>query len=345
MEGNLMAKKKAPTKKKKPLFKELEEKDIWESGKYRSEAAYLHIIKRDKKGISFKAGTTNPSTGRLSNKSVWIDDDIDLPSWLNWFIRTLKKGYFKLFNRKLEGFNEEKIHYETKIDQLTNQLVEAKLQLEVVEKREEETKEILEYAKNVKGKHEDFKKIYKEFVDLIKESVEQNKGMENKVSEKIKQNHWLLGLDCFVEAKNQNIDNQLQIDLHIKTKYEQDKIFELKSPNVKLFVKKSDGKNRRLVMSPELADGISEILLYLRRTNIYSEINTPGAYGVQDACGYIVAGYNLTKDEKELVKNLNFHLHPHIQIITYNDLIPKIKRELDLIIYEANKGGIKNGKN
>jgi hypothetical protein len=340
MEGNLMAKKKNSSKKE-PLFKEVEEKDTWVSGKHYSEAGYLHNIKRDKKGISFKTGTINSETGRISrNRSVWIDDDIDLPSWLNWFIKTLKKGYFKLFNRKVEGFDEETIHYETRIEQLTQQLVEAKIQLTYVQKREEESKEIIQYARNVKDKHEDFKKIYKEFVDLIIESVEQNKGMENKVSERIKENHWLLGLDCFVEAKNQNIDNQLQIDLHIKTKYEQDKIYELKSPNVKLFVKKSDGKNRRLVMSPELADGISELLLYLRRTNLYSEINTPGTYGVQDACGYIVAGYDLTKDEKELVNNLNFHLHPHIQIITYNDLIQKIKKELELIIYEANKGGI-----
>ncbi len=332
-----MAKQK--TTDKKPLFEEIEQKDTWTSGNDYSEAGYINNIKRGKKGISFKTGTIDLKTGRITrNKSVWIDDDIDLPSWLNWFIKTLKKGYFKLFNKKVEGFNEEKVHYETKIEQLTQQLVDAKIKLNDVQKREEETKEIIEYARNVKDKHEEFKKIYNQFITVVKESVDQNKGVENKVSELIKNNHWLLGLDCFVEAKNQNIDNQLQIDLHIKTKYEQDKIFELKSPNVKLFIKKSDGKNSRLVISPELADGLSELLLYLRRTNIYSGSKSPGTYGIQDACGYIVAGYDLSEDEKELVSNLNFQLQPHIQIITYNDLIQKIKKELDLIIYEANKG-------
>ncbi|OIO62261.1 hypothetical protein COT48_03340 [Candidatus Woesearchaeota archaeon CG08_land_8_20_14_0_20_47_9] len=56
-----------------------------------------------------------------------------------------------------------------------------------------------------------------------------------------------------------------------------------------------------------------------------------GTYGIQKASGVIVIGYNLEDAEKEMVTELNFHLRPHIQIITFNELIENIKQELEVI--------------
>ena len=161
-------------------------------------------------------------------------------------------------------------------------------------------------------------------------------GAEEAIKTEIKDHNWLLGLECYAEAKNIDVDKQTEIDLHVQTKYRQDRIFEIKSPHLKPFVRKDNEQSRRLAMSATLADGLSELVLYLRRTDIYSNSKNEGVYGIQRPSGVIVIGYKLHNAEMEMVKGLNFHLSPHIQIITFDDLIANIERESKII--EAVKG-------
>ncbi len=316
---------KEKKEEKEQNFKLLGEPDHWESGRKVSEASYLQR-KDGTKGISFKIGTKN-----IWAKTIWIDEELDLPSWLNWFIRTIKTGYLKLFGKKAITPDEAKEFYQAKIDELTTQLAEAKNRLDEAEKKKADYEMKLAYAKKVESNLAEYKKTFGEFKKIVDDSIMADTGKEEEIKTKIKDNRWILGLECFVEAKNQTIDNQTQIDLHIKTKYDQDRIFEIKSPNVKLFDKKEGKEKRRLIISKTLADGLSELLLYLRRTDLHSDDKNKGSYGIQKASGYILMGMNLDSNEKEMITELNFHLYPHIQITTYNDLMKNTERELEIV--------------
>ena len=318
--------------KNEPKFKPVIEPDNWESGRKVSQASYLQ---RDDgtKGISFKLGTKNNYMSRPRwAKTIWIDEELDLPLWLNWFIKTLKKGYFTLFGKKVKDIDEEKEYYKTKIEELTRNLAQTQTLLEEAEKREQSFLEKQEYARKVQSNLAEYKTIFGKFKELIEKSKLQDKGEEEKIKTEILNNRWLLGLECSVEAKNQRVDNQTQIDLHIKTKYDQDRIFEVKSPNEKPFIRiPNKNNNRRLIITDVLADGLSELVLYLRRTDIHSEQRSKANYGIQKASGYILMGYNLDTDELEMLSEINFHTYPHIQIMTYNDLLKNIERELEII--------------
>lgn len=324
-----MAKKQPETQGAK--FTPLQEPDKWESGRKISEAAYLQR-KDGVKALSFKMGTKNDymKTPRWG-KTLWIDEELDLPSWLAWFIKTLKGGYFKLFGKQVSSVDEQKEFYQAKIDDLTTKLAEAKFSLEDAERREADFKDKIAFAKKVESNLADYKRIFEEFKKIIADSVTGDTGKEEEIKTKIKDNRWLLGLECFVEAKNQQVDNQTQIDIHIKTKYDQDRIFEVKSPNKKPFIRKDKAENRRMVLSPDFADGLSELILYLRRTDLHSDDKNKGNYGIQKASGYILMGRTLQADEIEMVREINFHLYPHIQLMTYDELVKNIERELEII--------------
>lgn len=302
----------------------------WESGRKVSEASYLKR-KDGTEALSFRMGTKSDKRRPMWGKTIWIDEELDLPSWLNWFIKTLKSGYLKLFGKKVDGFDNQEEFYKAKIEQLNKQLVEAQIRLEETQIRNEEDKKLIELAKEVQKSIEDYNKTFNELKELLNTSKAEDKGKEEAIKQKLKENPWLLGLECAVQAKNQNIDNQTQIDLHVKTKFDQDRIFELKSPNLKLFKRKSNDETRRLSVSSELSDGLSELIIYLERTNIYSDRSGEGTYGIVKPSGYILMGFELDEEEKKLLAWLNFHLSPHIQIVTYDQLQNNIKRELELI--------------
>lgn len=319
---------KAPNQKTK--FKQIFSSDNWQDGKKASQASYLQ---RDDgtKGISFKMGSNVQYMNRPRwGKSIWIDEELNLPSWLKWFIETIKKGYLQLFGKKLQGIDEDKEFYKAKIEELNKSLVELQMRLDEAEKREKDYLDKVEFARKVQNNFNDYKAIFEEFKKLLAESKVSDTGKEEEIKKRIKENRWLLGLECFVEAKNQDVDNQTQIDLHIKTKFNQDMIFEVKSPNIKPF-SKDEGSKKRLTISPALADGLSELIIYLRRTDIYSNLKSQGTYGIQKASGYIIIGLDLSQEELEMVNELNFHLYPHIRIISYNDLIANTIRELEIV--------------
>jgi len=319
-------------KKKEPLFEPLGPPEEWEKGRKISKATMLKRKENGTKGISVQLGSKARGTNyKRYGKTIWIDEDLDLPEWLGWFIKSVKKLYFNLFGKKVLEIDESIEYYQAKVNKLTQELAESQKKLEESEVKSEERKQLLELAKKSIGELENYKNTFQEFQNLIEESHKSNTGKEEEIKEKIKNNHWLLGLECHVEAKNKNIDIQTQIDLHIITRYGYHRIFEVKSPNIKPFLRKDNDKQRRFVISSELADGISELITYMRRTDVYSASKMEGTYGIQKASGIIVIGYNLEDAEKEMLTELNFHLRPHIQIVTFDELIENIKQELEVI--------------
>lgn len=318
-------------KKKSDEFEPVGDPEKWEKGNKISVAQILKIKKNNRLGISFKVGRKLPYMDRPSG--FWIDGEFqssDLIDWFEWFGTTLKKLYYKLTGRAIL-LSEDIIQLEKQKEDLTANLVKIQTQLEEAKKLEVRQKEINELAQKSVSNLESFRNIFDNFKKMIQNSVDGDQGMEEKIKSEIKEHNWLVGLECHVEAKNVDIDNQTEIDLHVKTKYGQDRIFELKSPHLNPFVRKGDDKSRRFTISPTLADGLSEIVSYMRKTDIYSASAMEGTYGIQKASGIIVIGYNLEDSELQMLRELNFHLAPHIRIITYNDLIKNIDSEIKII--------------
>jgi len=320
-----MAKKR--NKKKKSNIKPLGPSEKWRDGEKISSITPLEIEGR--KGISVRIGKKQSNYDNYTHK-IWIDGKFNFSSWLKWLIETIKKPYFILFGKTL-NLNEEIESYKIKKEELTKQLAELQFRLNLAEKKNQEYNKLIELANKTKLKYKrSFKKIFNEFCKIIDESIQLKQGREEKIKAKIKEQPWLLGLECFVEAKNQDIDIQTEIDLHIKTRYNKDVIIEVKSPHLSPLKRKSHEKSR-IILSPELAEAISEMIYYLRRTDLYSEKAGEGVYGIQKAEGIILIGSNVSDEEKRVLKELNFHFCPYISIITFDDLKEKIKRELALL--------------
>ncbi|MEM5773177.1 MAG: hypothetical protein QXL86_03060, partial [Candidatus Aenigmatarchaeota archaeon] len=196
-----------PRKKISSAFEPIGESEKWEKGEKVSVASLLKRKKDGAIGISIKMGKkvhylNHPWFG----KTIWIDKDLDLPSWLDWFIKTVKRFYNKLFGK--EVVPSETAYLQKKVEELTEELLEAKRQLEEAKQRESQQKELLSLAEKSLAYLEEFKKTFENFRCLIEESYNTGKGKEEEIKDMIKKHNWLLGLECYVEAKNKAIDTQ-----------------------------------------------------------------------------------------------------------------------------------------
>jgi hypothetical protein len=313
--------------KKKTVFKKLAPADKWNDGEKISIVSPLEVD--CKKGISIRVGKMVGKYEKYTHK-LWIDEKFNFTSWLIWVIEKIKKHYFELFGKQI-SLGEEIEIYKTKKDELTKQLTELQIKIEIVEKKDEENKKLIELLNKTNLKYKrNFREIYSDFCNIIEESIKNNRGEEEEIKRKIKAEPWLLGLECFVEAKNQDVDIQTEIDLHVKTKYNKDVIIEIKSPNISPLNRKNHERSR-FVFSPELSEAIDEIIYYMRRTDVYSERAGEGVYGIQKAEGVIIMGSYLNDEQKRILKELNFHLYPHIRIVTFDELKDNIEREINLL--------------
>jgi hypothetical protein len=310
-------------------FEDLGISERWEDGERVTEAKILNrkTPETEEIGISIRMGKKAEYLGGRPRfgKGIWITEKIDISGWLRWLIDTIKKLYYKAFKKRVEI--EEISFWKTKVKELTEKLAEAQTRVKELEQKEEEKKKLYELAEKVIDQFQKYKEIFNKFVDLIEKSCKENLRVEEQIKNFIKENRWLLGLECEIEAKNKRIDASFQIDLHVVTKYNQNRIFELKSPNLKPF--KIEGK--RILISKELAEGLSELIRYMKETDIYSRIKSSGTYGIHKPTGVIVIGFKLSEEEQHFLDTLNFFLYPHIQVITYQDLIENSKRELSLL--------------
>lgn len=313
--------------RKRVKFEKVSEEEKWED---EERVVVARVLKRtapknEEVGISIRMGKKVDYMNRPRfGKGLWITEKIDINKFLIWLLESIKKLYRKAFKKEVKIETEIEL-YKEQIDRLTTELADAKKKLEELEQRKEEKKRLYELAEKILGEFEKYKENFDEFVKIVNKSFNEKIGLEEKIKKFLKENPWILGLECHVEAKNRRIDSRFQIDLHVITKYNQDRIFELKSPNLRPF------KGKRLLISQELAEGLSELIRYMMETDVYSKIESSSLYGIHKSTGVIIMGYNLSREEQQLLDTLNFFLFPYVQIITYNDLIQNAKRELGII--------------
>lgn len=290
-------------------------------------------------GLSIRTSKEVTPTFTKSYGKSWMPKRIVITDWIEWFISNIKNVIFRAWGRDVEITPEKVEEYKKQVEDLTQKLLKANQRASDAEAQLIEKTKQLELAKQVADKLEDYEQNLNTFVNLITNIVNTDSRDEKSIKDLIKSNKWFLGLDCEVKAAEKEIDPQLSIDLHVKTDLGQDKIFEFKSPNLKPFYKK-DNKGH-LLLTKDFADAIHQIILYMRRTNIYSSLNEEGTHKIQGPVGIIVIGYNLEDSEIKLLKEWEFHLRPHIRLITYNDLIDTAKMQLENIRY-ARKGKEEN---
>ena len=171
-------------------------------------------------------------------------------------------------------------------------------------------------------------------VDEVKKQKTEGKRAEKIIKDMLYKDRWMLGLDCVVKAKEKPIDTQASIDMHIQTELGQDKIYEFKSPALDLFKKKQ--KDSRLEVDSEFTEGLNQLIEYLQKTDYKSTQAVQGGYGVPKALGTLIMGYNLDAEQIRMLKEWGWHLKPHIEIRTYDELLDSAKRQLENIRYARN---------
>lgn len=264
----------------------------------------------------------------MFRKSLFIHKDQNVVGILGWLVETIS-GYFRKFWNK-EVTLEELKKSQKEVDLVRNQLVKKSNELDDLKMKFSEQKNQLYLAREVINNASKYESILNSFTDKIKESVCEDKNIEEWVKSEVKKNRWLLGLDCEVKAKNRDIDTETEIDLHIETNYGEQRIIEVKSPNINIFYSNSK-KGGRLNIYKDVSIGLSELIEYMRRADINSGLRRKGIYAIQKPIGRLLIGYNLTKDEKEVLNDWNFYLGPYVKIITYKELINSAKKEIALI--------------
>jgi len=332
-------KKKSVSKNKKPSQKGIKilEQEKWEDNKYVIEAGVVKSGKTE--GVAVRTAKKYSHRAPIWRKSFYIQKDQKVSEILNWLFATMKKFFLKFWGKKIitkEDIRQSNREVEELRKKLKEQENENSLLKEAFENRQKELQLAYEVIDNIKQ----YSKILNGFEAKVKKAIRENKRIEELVKKELKKNRWILGLDCEVKAKNKKIDTQTEIDLHIITNYGEERIIEVKSPNIDLFTVRKKGG--RFNINHEIAIGLSELIEYMRRTGIYSALRQRGTYGIDKPIGRILAGYKLSRDQEEILNEWNFYLGPYIKIITFEELIKSAKKEIDLL--ETAKKAFKDSK-
>ncbi len=293
--------------------------------------------KREGMRIQTSSGIQTHGDLKSHRPGIWLPKKINLSDWLKWAISTLKAYAKKFWGRDLEVSAESVEQYELEIENLLKELNQAQLKKEELEHRLQENQKSLSLALKLIDSLEVYTAKLEELKQEIDKSKKQNLRNETEVKKVIREQRWILSIDCEVNATEQSVDNQASIDLHVKTESGQDKIFEFKSPNLNPF---SRGKKTgRLRVTKEFAEGLNQLIQYMKKTEVYSNlsIESEGTYKVPRAIGVLVMGVDLPPAELQLIEEWNFHLRPHIYIMTYNELIKNAERQLQNIRYAREK--------
>src|SRR3989338_452294 len=330
-------KKKRPTKKVSPKdikdgFRpqsiELDSTE-WEEGAFRSRISFA----RSSGGAEgIKIRTAKKTWGFNEHQwGIWLPKGLDLSAWLRWTILSIKK-YSKAFwgtSIDIGILEEEADFYKQQASTLEKELAKTKTKLEDTEELLKIQKEDRERAQQLISKVEEYENELKELIALLDDSKLSDEAKETEVKLKIKNNRWVLGLECEIGAAEKQIDVQTAIDLHVVTDFSEDRIFEFKSPHLSPFKKK--GEDTRLYITDALAEAMHQLIIYMRKTNLYSFSTEGGTYGIRGPSGYVVVGYKLDDEQKQAMKDWNFHLRPHIILLTYDDLVRRATIQLENI--------------
>lgn len=305
------------------------ESDIWEKGNFMSRIS-LGKSSGGKEGIKIRSAK---KTWRFNEHryGIWLPKGLDLTGWMKWALFSIKKYSKKFWGLDVEVsiLEEEMGIYKEHAKVLKEELEQTKLKLKDTERLLLLEHEDRKRAEKLTSKIEEYEKELLEFVAILDDSSKKNELKEKGAKEKIKENKWFLGLDCEIGATEKPVDIQAAIDLHILTDFNQDKVFEFKSPNLKPFYRK--GKSTRLYMKSELGEAIHQLIIYLRKTNFYSYLKEEGTSGLRGPSGLVVMGYKLDQPQQDALKDWNFHLRPHILLLTYDDVVIQAKRQLENI--------------
>lgn len=333
-----MAEKKEP--KKKSVLKKAEKEGFrpqgieiesteWGEGDFRSRVSFARSS-GGQEGIKIRTGK------KIWNFSehqwgIWLPKGLDMASWIKWMILSLRKYSKKFWKADIDvGILEEEVGlYKDQVNTLEKALTETKTRLEDTEALLKIELEDRERAKQLISKIEDYEKELQEFIAILDDSSKSNEAREAEAKLKIKDNRWFLGLECEIGAAEKKIDVQTAIDLHVVTDFKEDRIFEFKSPHLKPFYKKDE--DTRLYINPAFADGINQLIIYMRKTHLYSFSTEGGTYGIRGPSGYVVIGYKLDKEQEEAIRDWNVHLRPHIEILTYDSLVRRATVQLENI--------------
>ena len=263
------------------------------------------------------------------HKGVWLPYGTNIINWLRKLGTALQRLFKRQYGEDLLMSHSQIEEQEDKIKDLEKTLFEEKQRTEMMKAEYENYSAKLSLAKEVINNLESYENVLKDFKEFVKNSIIKNIDVEEEIKRKIKSNRWLVGLDCEVRAKNINVDNQTEIDLHIINQFGQDRIIEVKSPNKKLFKRKKEGS--RLGISLELSNALSEIIVYMDKVSFYSKIEEEGTLKMSKPAGMILMDGGLSKEERNMLNNLNYHLIPHILIVTYDELINNASKEISII--------------
>jgi len=316
------------TKKPRDFWKNPKMTEI-ESSRY-DEEAFASKISAERntqghEGIRVRTASKHPYFNE-NKPGIWISSKINLQKWFKWLSDSLREISYKFWGKRIDTLPEQIEGYKNQINQLNNSLVENQIKLKEAEEKFLRQKQEIVLAKEVIDKFELYQQVLNEFESEVKRISKQKGREEATIKKKLTESRWILGIDCQVKASEKKVDNQLGIDLHVQTGFRQDKVFEFKSPNLEPFFRKKD--DTRLLIDEELSQGLNQLIAYMRRTNIYRHLDEEGTYKIQHPLGILVMGYDLEKPQIDMIKEWNSHLRPHIQIITYNELLETGKNQL-----------------
>jgi len=193
------------------------------------------------------AQTENMHTEKFSkhHKGVWIPTSA-FQRWFNKFKRAISSIFKNFYGEKII-FSEEDIEKEKKkIESLQDELEQQRTKYKEIEQIYVKQQEKVKLATETKEELSHYETILNKFTKDINKAVQENKNIENNIRVDLQNNRWILGLDCEIKATNKDIDPKSEIDLHIISELGEEKVFEIKSPNKKLFVNKKDTYLRHL---------------------------------------------------------------------------------------------------
>jgi hypothetical protein len=320
---NMIWKKESVAPKKRSRLTPVAE-ERWEDERFLHTATALRQAGAE--GISVR--TAKKYDGRpMWRKSFWIQKDQSVESVLAWLVGSVKSLFYRYWQRNIVT-EEDLRRKDSMIQGLRANVRTLEAGHEILRARHGEQERQLALAREVQDQVEKYKSVLKKFESKIATSAKDGTRIEEWVKNQLKRHRWLLGLDCEVRAKNKDIDPQTEIDLHVVSNYGEDRVFEIKSPNIPVFC---GNPNRRFDRHPELSKGLSQLVEYLQRTQSYSVLRQRGVYGIDKPIGRILAGYSLDGDQRRLLADWNFYLYPAIRIMTYDDVIGNAKKELALL--------------
>jgi len=292
---------------------------------------------QETEGIKIRTGSYRNGGMVASHKvGMWLPKWLHFNEWLRRLFTAVKKLVPSSWSQKLDdpyveldGLKQKVVIQEDQLTRLLEELNESKRDKEILERD-------LELAKSISyDEISTYEEKLKEISALVDEIHEEDQRKEEEIKNKLKANPWIFGIDCKVNATNRDIDSKYQLDMHIETNFNEQRIFELKSPNLKPFQK--DKKTSILKPTKHFSDAINQLITYMEKTDLYKKIKSDSNYSIASPIGVVLMGYKLDVDSQELLQYWNKRLYPNIKIITYNDLFISANRTVDMIKKASNK--------